>query len=111
MSNPDTHSDVSWHRVADLDELQEGSVKKVVAAEKTIALTCFEGRYGALDNTCPHMGGPLGEGEIEYGVLVCPWHGREYHPLTGKCEAYDDEVETYPVDVRDDGIYVGIKQQ
>ena len=41
------------------------------------------GRYGALDNHCPHQGGPLGEGTIENGLLRCPWHGFDYCPLTG----------------------------
>ena len=37
--------------------------------------------YGALDNRCPHQGGPLGEGSIENGLLRCPWHGYDYDPL------------------------------
>ncbi len=109
MSDTDAESGVRWYRVAEIDELAEGRVKKVVAGEREIALTRFEGKYGALDNTCPHMGGPLAEGVIEYGVLVCPWHGREYHPLTGVCEAYENAVQSFPVQVRDNGIYVGVK--
>lgn len=64
-------------------------------------------RYGALDNRCPHQGGPLGEGSIEQGLLR-PWHGWDYDPLTGKAPGFDDGVETFDVDVRDDGIYVAI---
>lgn len=109
MNDTDAKSELKWYRVAALDELAEGSVKKVVAGTKTIALTHFEGKYGALDNTCPHMGGPLAEGSIEYGVLVCPWHGREYHPVTGRCESYEEQAATLPVDVRSDGIYVGVE--
>lgn len=97
---------INWYRVADVDELAEGTVKKVIAGERTIALTHFEGKYGALDSTCPHMGGPLAEGTIDFGMLICPWHGREYHPLTGECETHGDAVTTFPVEVRDDGIYV-----
>ncbi|MFQ5994921.1 MAG: Rieske (2Fe-2S) protein [Acidiferrobacterales bacterium] len=99
-----------WHRVADLNELTDGSVKTVMAGKRPIALTYFEGKYGALDNTCPHMGGPLGQGEIEYGVLICPWHGREYHPLTGKCDGYEESVATFPIEVRDDGVYVAVNE-
>jgi hypothetical protein len=36
---------------------------------------------GALENRCPHQGGPLGEGSIENGWLRCPWHGYDYDPL------------------------------
>ena len=38
----------------------------------------------ALENRCPHQGGPLGEGSIENGWLRCPWHGYDYDPLTGR---------------------------
>jgi len=58
-----------WYRIADTDELPEGRVKTVVAGRKTLALTHFDGRYNALDNACPHQGGPLGEGSIENGWL------------------------------------------
>lgn len=109
MTDDQTSStDATWHRVAAPDEVPDGSAITVAAGGKTIALTHFEGQYGALDNVCPHMGGPLGEGVIEYGLLVCPWHGREYHPLSGVCEGYEESAKTYPVDVRDDGIYVGV---
>ena len=65
----------------------------------------------ALDNHCPHQGGPLGEGSIENGVLRCPWHGWDYHPCSGKVPGYDDGVEPYEVEERDDGIYVGVPEE
>jgi pyruvate oxidase len=99
-----------WYRVAGLDELDEGRVRTVVAGPKSIALTHYDGQYGALDNHCPHQGGPLGEGTIENGLLRCPWHGFDYCPLTGAPPGdFVDTAATYPVEVRDDGIYVGIE--
>ena len=100
-----------WFRVADLDDLTEGRVKTVVAGHKSLALTHYNNQYGALDNRCPHQGGPLGEGSIENGLLRCPWHGWDYCPLTGQPPgnlAVDDALETFPVEVRTDGIYVGL---
>jgi thiamine pyrophosphate-dependent acetolactate synthase large subunit-like protein len=71
-------------------------------------MTRFEGEYAALDNRCPHQGGPLGEGSIENGMLRCPWHGWDFHPLTGRPPGgFDDGVDTFPVEERDDGVYVG----
>src|SRR3954447_24230370 len=64
-------TDLLWHRVADLDELPEGRVKTVSAGHDSLALTHYDGRYGALSNRCPHQGGPLGEGTIENGLLRC----------------------------------------
>jgi len=97
----------AWHRVAGSAELPEGRVKTVTAGRHTIALTHFEGQYGALSNRCPHQGGPLGEGTIEKGMLRCPWHGYDYCPLTGE-SPFGDAVATFPVEQRDDGIYVAV---
>ncbi len=106
MSEDNGHE---WHRVMDLDGLPEGRVTTVVAGHRTLALTHHQGEYGALDNHCPHQGGPLGEGSIENGVLRCPWHGYDYDPLTGKPPPpFDDAPSCFPVEVRDDGIWVGV---
>lgn len=92
-------------------ELAENRVIVVTAGKKQIALSHFEGKICALDNHCPHQGGPLGEGSIENGILRCPWHGWDYHPCTGKAPGFDDGVDPYPVEEREDGIYVGIEEE
>lgn len=79
---------------------------------RTLCLTRFEGEVAALDNRCPHQGGPLGEGSIENGMLRCPWHGWDFHPTTGKPPGgYDDGVETFPVEEREDGIWVAVEDE
>jgi thiamine pyrophosphate-dependent acetolactate synthase large subunit-like protein/nitrite reductase/ring-hydroxylating ferredoxin subunit len=104
-----TTTSLTWHRVLGADELPEGRVTTVTAGHLSLALTHVDGRYAALDNHCPHQGGPLGEGSIENGLLRCPWHGFDYCPLTGQSPgAFGDEVLTHAVEVRDDGIYVGV---
>ncbi len=104
-------SELKWYNVAKKNDLKEGRVKTVTAGEKTIALSFFEGKFCAIDNHCPHQGGPLGEGSIEDGWLRCPWHGYEYHPCTGKPpEGLDDTVPTYPIEIRDDEIFVGVEE-
>ena len=112
MASPSPAPDLVWHRVLDHDELAEGRVKPVTCARQTVCMTRHEGQYAALDNRCPHQGGPLGEGSIENGWLRCPWHGWDYDPLTGKPPGgYSDGVATYPVEVREDGIYVGFHEE
>ncbi len=97
----------TWHRVAGPDELPEGRVKTVVAGGRALALSHHDGRYGALDNRCPHQGGPLGEGSIENGWLRCPWHGYDYDPLTGTPPPpFDDSPPCFATEVRPDGVYV-----
>ena len=99
----------NWIKVLGDQELPEGRVKSVTCMHKTVCMSHYNGEYAALDNKCPHQGGPLGEGSIENGMLRCPWHGWDFDPITGKPPGgYDDGVETYPVEVRDDGIYVGL---
>ena len=103
---------LNWYKVAKVKDYQEGRVKTVTAGTKTIALSLFEGKFCAIDNHCPHQGGPLGEGSIEEGWLRCPWHGYEYHPCTGKPpEGLDDNVPTYDVKIEDDDIYIGIEEE
>ena len=110
--------ELSWVRVSDTETLPEGRVKTVIAGTKSIAIVHFDGRYAAMDNRCPHQGGPLGEGSIETGIdgkcwLRCPWHGWDFDPLTGKPPGghEDDGQEMYPVEVRDDGLYVGLEAE
>jgi thiamine pyrophosphate-dependent acetolactate synthase large subunit-like protein/nitrite reductase/ring-hydroxylating ferredoxin subunit len=101
-----------WYRVLDKDELGDGRVKTVTAGHRSLALSNFEGKLCALDNKCPHQGGPLGEGSIENGWLRCPWHGWDFHPCTGRSPgAHEDGIETFQVEERDDGVYVGVMEE
>jgi len=99
-----------WHKVlSNPEELPEGRVMTVSAANKTFCLSHHQGTYACLDNKCPHQGGPMGEGSIEEGYLRCPWHGWDFDPITGKPPGgYDDGLPTFPVEVRKDGIYIGL---
>ncbi len=100
-----------WHKALEKDELPEGRVKSVALGHITVALTHYKGKYGALNNKCPHQGGPLGEGSIEHGLLRCPWHGWDYCPLTGNTPGYEDGVECYEVELREDGVYVRLEEE
>jgi thiamine pyrophosphate-dependent acetolactate synthase large subunit-like protein/nitrite reductase/ring-hydroxylating ferredoxin subunit len=102
-----------WHKVLDIKhDLPEGRVMTVTAGHKGICLTHFEGKFSALDNKCPHQGGPLGEGSIENGTLRCPWHGWDYHPCTGLAPGYEEGgVPVYEVKEENDAVYVGLAQE
>lgn len=104
---------IIWHKVLDNPaDLPEGRVMTVTAAHKSFCLTHYQGEFACLDNKCPHQGGPLGEGSIEKGFLRCPWHGWDYHPLTGRPPGgYDDAIDSFPIDIREDGIYVGLQEE
>ena len=97
-----------WHRVLRAEDLPEGRVTTVAAGHKSVALVHYDGQFSALDNHCPHQGGPLGEGSIENGLLRCPWHGYDYCPLDGKSPGFDDKATCYPLEVRDGEIWVAV---
>ena len=106
MASPTTQ----WHRVADLNSLPNNRVRTVTAGTHQVCLVHHEGRLTALDNRCPHQGGPLGEGQLQEGWIICPWHAYQFDPVTGKGPAgFEDHVDPYPVEVREDGIFVGLE--
>jgi nitrite reductase (NADH) small subunit len=67
---------------------QAGMVRDVTVAGRSLCVANVNGAICVLDGTCPHEGGPLGEGTIEDGRVVCPWHSYAFDVQTG--EAQDD---------------------
>jgi nitrite reductase/ring-hydroxylating ferredoxin subunit len=110
-SNNNINKKQLWYKVAEPGDLAPDRVMTVTAGTHQICLVNYKNKISALDNHCPHQGGPLGEGQIENGWVICPWHAYEYHPETGKApKGFKDCVKSYPVEVRDDGIYVAIEK-
>ena len=104
--------EIIWHQVlANKNELDENRVMTVIAGHKDLCLTNWKGKLTAMDNKCPHQGGPLGEGSIENGLLRCPWHGWDFCPHGGSSDDFDDGLETYPVKVEDNVVYVGLEAE
>ena len=69
---------------AKTDDIPVGRGKTVSLGEKRIALFNVDGVFYAIDDTCLHRGGRLGEGELEGCVVTCPWHGWKYDIRTGE---------------------------
>jgi NAD(P)H-dependent nitrite reductase small subunit len=91
-------------------EIPPGGSKVVQVREHMLAIFNLDGALHAIDNTCPHQGGPLGEGYLEDGgVISCPWHGWTFNVRTG-VSPIDPEVcvRSYPVRVEDGEIIVEI---
>ena len=107
----DNSKKLVWSRVGELDMLDVGRITTVQVGHHTIALTRTEEGYGAINNRCPHQGGPLGDGFLQDGYVICPWHAYEYHPCTGEPPGgYDDAVPAYAVEEREDGLYIGVPE-
>ncbi len=97
-----------WKKALELGELEEGRVRSVTCGRLTVCMTHHAGKISAVQNACPHQGGPLGEGSIENGLLRCPWHGWDFNPHGGGSDGFEDGLATYPIEERADGIWVGL---
>lgn len=72
-------------KVATLAEVPLGKTKSVEVKGGVIALYNVDGTIYATANTCPHRGGPLGEGDLDEAVITCPWHSFQFEVSSGKC--------------------------
>jgi nitrite reductase (NADH) small subunit len=74
-------------RVCSQSELPRGGqVGEFSVGGRALCVANVNGAICVLDGTCPHEGGPLGEGTIEGGRIVCPWHAYAFDPRTGEAE-------------------------
>ena len=89
-------------KVAKTSEIAPGTSKVVEVSGKTVAIFNCEGAFYAIDNTCKHRGGPLGEGSLSNTTVTCPWHGWEYDVTTGEC-AMESSIKVQKFDVKVEG--------
>jgi len=96
-------------KAADAGEVAPGTGKCVTVNGKEIALFNVGGVFHAIDNTCLHRGGPLGEGELDGTTVTCPWHGWQYNVTTGACLTKSDlQVGCYQVKVEGGDIKIAL---
>jgi nitrite reductase/ring-hydroxylating ferredoxin subunit len=94
-------------RVAGTAEVKAGSGIVAEVSGKTVAIFNIDGTFHAIDNTCVHRGGPLGEGDVEGNIVTCPWHGWQYRLTTGECVKNPSaKVEVYQVKVEGNDVKV-----
>ncbi len=72
-------------KVATLSQVPPGKATTVEVAGSPVALYNVGGTVYATTNTCPHRGGPLGEGDLDERVVTCPWHSFQYDVTNGTC--------------------------
>jgi nitrite reductase (NADH) small subunit len=83
--------------------------KEFPCAEKTICVANVGGAISAMDNVCLHRGGPLGQGMIENGKVVCPWHGWQWDPKTGHAVQNPNlRVSIYPLKIENGDVMIEI---
>lgn len=97
-------------RLASKSDLPEpGQAKEFPCADKTVCVANLNGTISALDNVCLHRGGPLGQGYIEDGKVVCPWHGWQFDAQTGQV-GHNPSARTkvYPIKVEGEDVLIDL---
>jgi nitrite reductase (NADH) small subunit len=102
---------MAWAKVATVGELPVDSVIEVEHEGSLYAICNAGGELRALSGVCPHQGGPLGQGTVIQGLLVCPWHMWEFDSTSGAC-LVDDRmgVPVYCVKVEADNVLVDLPE-
>lgn len=97
-------------KVASASDLKPGEGKVVNANGTEVALFNVGGEFFAMNNTCLHRGGPLGEGFLEGDVITCPWHGWRYNVKTGaNLMMPTAKVASYQVKVEGNDVFVSVE--
>jgi len=95
--------------VGPLESIPDGRAVVVFLSGERVAVFRDGDRVHALSNVCQHQNGPLGEGCLIDGCVVCPWHGYEYRPETGASPPpFQEKVPTFPVTIRGGRVFVGL---
>src|SRR6266853_767818 len=98
---------MTFARAAKTNEITPGTIREFQVEGKAIALANVGGKFYAINNTCLHRGGPLGQGVMDKNVVTCPWHGWQYDVTTGKISQNPTVgVDCYRIEVRGEDIFV-----
>lgn len=96
-----------WIDAGPRSELPPGTRKLFVAGPAEVALFNVEGRLFAIDNVCPHRGGPLSEGDLVGFTLHCPLHAWPFDLRSGRCTDFEAaKVRVHEVRLDGDRILV-----
>ena len=91
------------------EDVPLGEGRPVTVGGRPLAIFRTSRGFFALDNTCTHMGGPLGDGIVADETVACPLHDRRFELSTGQPVGHDcGAVASYPVEVRDGDVYLGV---
>lgn len=81
--------------------------KEFLCGTREICIANVNGEYSAMDNVCLHQGGPLGQGMVENGKVVCPWHAWQWDPKTGQAAHNPNaKIATYPLKIENGDVLI-----
>ncbi len=93
-----------------VEDVPVGEGRAVTIAGRRIAVFRTRDGWYALDDSCPHMGGPLSDGIVSDQVVICPLHERRYELASGRLRTAPGEcgVAAHRVSVQDDEVHVSL---
>ena len=92
---------------ASSDLPEEGMAKELAVQGRQLCVARVNGEVTAMDNECPHRGGPLAEGMIEDGKIVCPWHAWAFDRHTGEAaHSASAKVTVYQIKLDGDEVFI-----
>jgi len=114
-----------WTFVGSVSELikeieSNGGLKEISFEGKKIVLTYYQNKFGALNNKCNHMGGPLSKGKLKNGCIVCPWHYWQFNHATGESLSVEaskhytssaGSVPHFPIKIEGDSLFIDLTQE
>jgi nitrite reductase (NADH) small subunit len=93
--------------VAKTHDLPLGRAKAVDVGGRIVAIYHTNDGFFATDNTCPHRGGPLAEGDLAGNEITCPWHLWGFDVVSGACPGNPEvSVTTHEVRIEGDSVQV-----
>ena len=100
---------MAFVRAAKAVEIAPGTIQEFQVGGKAVAVANVGGKFYAINNTCLHRGGPLGQGSLDGSVVMCPWHGWQFDVTTGRVSGNATVgVDCYPLEVRGDELFVDL---
>ena len=98
-----------FEAVVALTDIPDGGMAEAIVSGREVALARIGDQVYALDNACPHAGGPIGEGDLEGTTVTCPYHGWAFDVTTGACHVdHGRALATYATAVADGAVCVRV---
>jgi nitrite reductase/ring-hydroxylating ferredoxin subunit len=105
-------SEPVFERVCSLCELSEGRGIKFVIRDIDIAVFIVQDKVYAINNVCTHLHKSiLCDGFVEDVCITCPAHGWQYNLEDGKRPGGGRGVESYPVEIRGEDVFIKVSQK
>ena len=85
-------------KLGSIEDIPVGQGMCFIVQETEVAVFRLrDGRVLAVENRCPHRQGPLSEGVIGNGKVICPLHGHKFDLISGQGTEKQECVKTFKV--------------